>query len=85
MANKLNLEVLTPEKPVFKGDVDEVTVPGLDGELGILPQHAPLTSQLADGILTYRLGAEKIQIHLTGGFVEVSSDTVSVLADGITE
>jgi F-type H+-transporting ATPase subunit epsilon len=81
MADKLNLEVITPEKLALKEQVDEVVVPGLGGELGILPDHTPLISQLKTGILSYRRGGESRQMHVSGGFVEVAGDHVSVLSD----
>ena len=81
MADKINLEVITPERMVLREAVDEVVVPGLDGELGILPQHTPLISQLKTGILSYRLGNDKKQMHVSGGFVEVLPDRVSILSD----
>ncbi|HKQ76032.1 MAG TPA: F0F1 ATP synthase subunit epsilon [Blastocatellia bacterium] len=81
MANKLNLEVITPEKLTLREQVDEVVAPGLNGELGILPDHTPLISQLKTGILTYRQGAQNKRMHVSGGFVEVASDRVSVLSD----
>jgi F-type H+-transporting ATPase subunit epsilon len=81
MADKLNLEVITPEKLALREAVDEVVVPGLDGELGILPEHTPVISQLKTGVLTYRQGSESRQMHVSGGFVEVLPDRVSVLSD----
>ncbi len=81
MADKINLEVITPEKLVLRESVDEVIVPGLDGELGILPSHTPLISQLKTGILSYRQANDKKQMHVSGGFVEVLPDRVSVLSD----
>ena len=81
MADKLQLEVITPEKLVLREAVDEVTLPGLDGELGILPEHTPLISQLQTGALTYRKSGEKRSVHVSGGFAEVLPDRVSVLTD----
>jgi F-type H+-transporting ATPase subunit epsilon len=81
MADKLNLEVITPEKLALREAVDEVVVPGLDGELGILPEHTPVISQLKTGILVYRQGNERKQMHVSGGFVEVLPDRVSVLSE----
>jgi len=81
MADKLNLEVITPERLVLQESVDEVVVPGLDGELGILPEHTALISQLKTGVLTYRQGAASKQLHVSGGFVEVQADSVAVLSD----
>lgn len=81
MADKLNLEVITPERLVLRESVDEVVVPGLDGELGILPEHTALISQLKTGVLTYKQGAASRQLHVSGGFVEVQADSVAVLSD----
>jgi F-type H+-transporting ATPase subunit epsilon len=81
MADKLNLEVITPEKLALSEEVDEVVVPGLNGELGILPDHTPLISQLKTGVLTYRQGARSGRMHVSGGFVEVTPDRISVLSD----
>lgn len=81
MADKLNLEVITPERLVLRESVDEVVLPGLDGELGILPEHTALISQLKTGVLTYRQGAASKQLHVSGGFVEVQADGVAVLSD----
>ena len=81
MADKINLEVITPEKLALREVVDEVVVPGLGGELGVLPDHTPLVSQLQTGVLTYRQGSEKKSMHVSGGFVEVLPDRVSVMSD----
>lgn len=81
MADKLNLEIITPERLVLRESVDEVVVPGLDGELGILPEHTALISQLQTGVLTYRQGNDSRQMHVSGGFVEVQADRVAVLSD----
>lgn len=77
----LRLEIVTPEKRVLDAEVDSVTVPTVSGEAGILPNHAPLVSALKPGILSYsqKSGGEKLAV--SGGFVEVSSGTVSVLVD----
>jgi F-type H+-transporting ATPase subunit epsilon len=58
-----------------------VTVPGLGGELGILPGHTPLISQLQTGVLTYVQDGKSSSLHVSGGFVEVRDDHVSVLAE----
>ena len=77
----LKLMVVTPEKKVVDAETDEVELPGQLGYLGILPGHAPLISLLTTGVLTYgSAGAEK-SLAISAGFVEVSNDTVSVLAD----
>ena len=81
MADQIQLEVITPERRVLAEAVDAVTVPGANGELGILPGHTPLISQLRSGVLTYTQGGTTRRLHVSGGFVEVNTDRVSVLAD----
>lgn len=77
----LKLEIVTPEKKVIDTEADSVTIPTVSGEVGLLPNHAPLISALKPGILSYstRGGGERIAI--AGGFVEVNHDRISVLAD----
>ena len=81
MADKIQLEVVTPERRVLAEPVEMVTVPGLNGELGILPGHTPLISQLKTGVLTYVQEGRSSQLHVSGGFVEVRDDKVAVLAE----
>jgi len=77
----LKLEIVTPEKKVFDETVDSVTVPTASGEAGILPNHAPLISALKPGILSYSNKGTIERLAVSGGFVEVSSNKVSVLTD----
>ena len=81
MADRIQLDVITPERSLLSEPVDFVSVPGLGGELGILPGHTPLISQLQTGVLTYTQGATTEHLLVSGGFVEVNNDRVSVLAD----
>ena len=81
MAEKIQLEVVTPERRVLAESVDMVTIPGLGGELGILPGHTPLISQLQTGVLTYVQEGKSFSLHVSGGFVEIRDDHVSVLAE----
>ncbi|HSB08474.1 MAG TPA: ATP synthase F1 subunit epsilon [Blastocatellia bacterium] len=82
MAEQIHLEVVTPERKVFEADVDRVEVPGLNGELGILPGHTELVSQLKPaGLLTYHAGSETGEMAISDGIVEVGSDRVTVLAN----
>ncbi|HXD31354.1 MAG TPA: F0F1 ATP synthase subunit epsilon [Pyrinomonadaceae bacterium] len=81
MAEQLQLEVVTPERRLLSESVDMVTVPGFGGELGILPGHTPLISRLQTGVLSYVQSGRTEQLHVSGGFVEVNDDRVSVLAD----
>ncbi len=77
----LKLTVVTPEKTVVNSPADEVQMPGALGYLGILPGHAPLITQLATGVLSYRNGGAEKRLAVSAGFAEVASDTVTVLAD----
>src|ERR687883_788059 len=81
MPEQIQLEVVTPERRVLAEAVDSVNVPGLNGELGILPGHTPLISQLQTGVLSYAQGGATHKLHVSGGFVEVNADRVSVLAE----
>jgi F-type H+-transporting ATPase subunit epsilon len=81
MAGTLMLEVVTPERPLLKEQVKEVEVPGANGALGILPEHAPLLSELGSGVMSYTLSdGRKKAMALSGGYVEVLPDSVKVLA-----
>lgn len=77
----LRLEVVTPEKKVVDAEVDSVTIPTASGEVGIMPNHAPLISALKPGILSYSAKGASDRLVIAGGFVEVSNNTVAVLAD----
>ncbi|MGA3029489.1 MAG: F0F1 ATP synthase subunit epsilon [Candidatus Limnocylindrales bacterium] len=77
----LHLQIVTPERRAYEGDVDEVIVPGSEGELGILPHHAPLISLLGHGVLRLRRGGQEEQFAIFGGFLQVRPDRVVVLAE----
>lgn len=81
MAEQLQLEVVTPERRLLSEQVNSVTVPGRGGELGILPGHAALISDLQTGVLSYNEDGTTFQLLVSGGFVEVNDDRVSVLAE----
>ena len=81
MANELQLEVVTPERRVLAEAVNSVTVPGRNGDMQILPGHAALISELQTGVLAYNQGGTTQQLHVSGGFIEVNNDKVSVLAE----
>ena len=81
MAEQIQLEVVTPERRVLSEAVDSVNVPGTNGEMGILPGHTPLISQLPTGVLSYVQNGTQHRLHVSGGFVEVNADRVSVLAE----
>ncbi len=75
------LRVVSVERSLFEGDVDFMIANGADGELGVLPHHAPLMTILRPGTLTIRQGGEELQLLVGGGFLEVLPDRVTVLAD----
>ena len=79
--NTIELQVVTPERHVLSEDIDSVEMPGKDGYLGILPRHAPLLTEMGIGILTYRKGSESRSLTIMGGYAEVLSNRVIVLAE----
>jgi F-type H+-transporting ATPase subunit epsilon len=81
MAGTLTLRVITPEKIAFDQSVDSVRVPGADGELGILPRHAPMIAALDPGVLRYRIGGREHVLYVSGGFAEVRDNTVRVVTE----
>ena len=81
MAGKLKLDVAVPQRLMLSEEVDEVQASGEDGSLGILPDHAPLMTQLGIGVLSYKASDRTRYMALTGGVMEVLADHVRVLAD----
>ena len=77
----MRLEIITAERRVYSDDVDLVIAPGLEGQLGILPHHAPLMSSLQPGELIIRKDGEETYLAVSGGFLEVLDNQVTVLAD----
>jgi len=75
------LDIVTAERVVFSDDVDVVVAPGVEGQLGILPHHAPLMTMLLPGELRVRKGGEEFSLAISGGFLEVRPDRIIVLAD----
>ena len=77
----LLLEIVTPERQVFSEEVDSVVCPGVEGELGVLPHHAPLLTTLGVGELRIRRGSEEEYFAIAGGFLQVRPDKVVVMAE----
>ena len=77
----IRLEVVTPEKMIFSDDVDMILAWGVEGQLGILPHHAPLMTMLQPGDLVFRKAGKEESLVISGGFLEVRPDKVVVLAD----
>jgi len=81
MAATLKLEIVTPDAKVFSEDVDMVTLPGVEGEMGIYPNHVPLLTQIVAGEIVARKGGQDFFLAIGEGFVEVTGDHVAILAD----
>jgi len=79
--NTLHVEVVTAERELYNGEADSVNVQGTEGRLGILPRHAALLTTLAPGEMTIKLGGAEEPLFVSGGFLEVSNNVVTVLAD----
>ncbi|MSU31225.1 MAG: F0F1 ATP synthase subunit epsilon [Pedosphaera sp.] len=77
----LRLEIVTPEARIFSEDVDMVTLPGSEGEMGIFPMHIPLMSQIAHGEVLARRGGQDFLVAVGEGFVEITADRVAILTD----
>ena len=79
--NTLHIEVVTAERALYSGEADLISAPGSEGRLGILPRHAALLTTLMPGELIIELGGAEEPLFVSGGFLEVSGNTVTVLAD----
>src|SRR3989337_3671637 len=77
----VKIDIVSAERVVYSDDVDVVVAPGVEGQLGILPHHAPLMTMLQPGELLLRKGKEEVSLCIAGGFLEVRPDRVVVLAD----
>src|SRR5271168_1349578 len=77
----IKLEIVTPEAKTYSEDVDMVTLTGTEGEMGILPQHMPLMTQLVAGEILARKGTENIFLAVGEGFVQVTGERVAILTD----
>jgi F-type H+-transporting ATPase subunit epsilon len=77
----LRLEVVTPEEKAYSDDVDMVVIPGVEGELGVLPMHVPLMTQLLPGPLRITKDGKQSELVIGNGFAEVTQTTVSILTD----
>ncbi len=77
----LSLKIVSPEKTVYDGEVTSVVVPGTLGSFEILVNHSPIISSLEDGIVEYTVKGEKRTLHISGGFVEVQKNVVSLCVE----
>ena len=81
MAEKINLEVVTPKGAIVSEEVDIVTAPGFAGEFGVLANHAPFLSTIKIGTLRYKQGGNKNELMVSGGFCEVSNNKITFLVE----
>ena len=80
MSNNIKLEIVTPERVLLEAEADTVTIPGIVGELGILPGHIPILSELKSGILLYEEGGKTNQVAIHYGYAQVFKDKITILA-----
>ncbi len=78
---ELHLDFVSPESVLFSGDVDQVDLPGAEGDMGIFAGHAPMVTPLRPGIVTIHRGGAREPVVVTGGFAEVGATGLTVLAD----
>ena len=81
MAATLKLEIVTPEAKTYSEDVDMVTLPGVEGEMGIYPMHVPLMTQIVAGELSVRKDGRDYFLAVGEGFVEITADKVAIMTD----
>ena len=83
MADTLQFDLVSPESLVLSAQVDSVSVPGLEGDFGVLPNHSPVMAMVRPGVLRVENDGEVIDYHVDGGFVDVTPEGVTVLAERI--
>lgn len=81
MASQLKLEIVTPDAKVFSDDVEMVTLTGIEGDMGIYPDHMPVMTQLVAGEITARKNGENIYLAVGDGFVQITGKRVAILTD----
>lgn len=81
MAATIKLEIVTPDAKVYSQDVEMVTLPGIEGEMGVYPQHVPLLTQISAGEVIARRGGQDESLAVGEGFVEITADRVAILTD----
>ena len=84
MAEKLNFSLVSPERELFSGAVDQVDVPGTEGDLGIFPNHSPLMAAIRTGTITVYSDGTETQYFVQGGFADVTPEGLTVLAERAT-
>jgi F-type H+-transporting ATPase subunit epsilon len=81
MADKLHFNLVSPERELMSEDVDQVDIPGTEGWIGVMPNHAPLMATLAPGMVKIRTGSDEKLIFVRGGFAEISAEGLTLLAE----
>ena len=81
MAGKLRLVIVTPEGKTFDDDVEQVVLPGVEGQLGVLPGHVPLLTQIMPGELDLKAHSKGDELAVGGGFAEITGNRVTILTD----
>lgn len=84
MADKLNFSLVSPEAELFSGEVDQVDVPGTEGDLGVLPAHSPLMAAIRTGAIKVYEGGSVTEYFVRGGFADVTPEGLTVLAESAT-
>ncbi len=85
MNTKLNFSLVSPEREIFNGQVDQVVVPGAEGDFGVLVNHAPFMSTIKPGVLRVLDGASEKRIFIMGGFADVAPEGLTVLAEDVVD
>ncbi len=81
MAERLTVSVISPERTIYEGEADLVVAPAWDGEVGILRHHAPMLALLGEGDVRIRLGTAEHRFYVSGGFLQVAEDAVTILSE----
>jgi F-type H+-transporting ATPase subunit epsilon len=81
MANTLNLEIVTPTAVVYSKDVHMVTLPAVDGQIGVYPQHVPLLTRVVPGEIIVRVDGQEEYLAVGGGLVEITDDHIAIVTD----
>jgi F-type H+-transporting ATPase subunit epsilon len=85
MADKLHFSLVSPERELFSGDVDQVDAPGSEGDFGVLAGHAPFMTTLKEGRIVVRNGAQTTAFEVKGGFADVTAEGLTILAEHAVE
>ena len=85
MSGKLHFSLVSPERELFAGNVDQVDAPGVEGDFGVLANHAPFMTALKTGVVTVRDGGSARVFEIEGGFADVTPDGLTILAESAVE